>query len=233
MVCKHGRPQLTQDQEQQLFAESAGTCLLCNAPLFKKRVDGRALSIAERSHIVAHSEKGPRGNVRMPVSSRSNPENIVLLCPTCHTIVDKDPIAYPTKLLLARKQRRAAAVAGIGGVPTFGSRSDARNAVEAILDRNETIFRAIGPDPLDGSLPSTEAAAKWRDRVLEDIVPGNELIVAIVGMNRDLAVKSDRTAAELLRLHTQDLARKHRGGEIIGCALRFPQQANQIFAGDS
>lgn len=232
MICKNGRPTLTRDQEQQLHAESAGTCLLCSMSLFKKRVDGRSLAIAERAHIVAHSEKGPRGSGRVSASARSDPANIVLLCPTCHTIVDKDPIAYPVELLLAKKRTRAAKVARIGGVPTFASRTDARNAVETILDRNETIFRVIGPNPLDGSLPSTEAAAKWRDRVLEEIVPGNELIVAIVEMNPDLTTRPDRIAAEQLRLHTQDLARKHQCGEIIGHALRFPREATQIFAGN-
>jgi hypothetical protein len=201
--------------------------------LFKiRRTDGTALSIAERAHIVAHSESGPRGEGGMSASARSDPANLVLLCPTCHTTVDKDPSAYPVHTLLSEKRTRAAAVARIGGTPTFASRSDARDAVAAILTRNETIFRTMGPDPRDGSLPSTEAAAKWRDRVREDIVPGNELIVAIVEMNPHLATSADQVAAERLRLHVQDLARKHRDGEIIGRALRFPEEATRIFAGD-
>lgn len=232
MVCRNGRPKLDLDQERRLFAESAGTCLLCNTSLFKDlRVCGRSLSIAERAHIVAHSDKGPRGKASLPANSRSDPANIVLLCPTCHTIVDKAPTANPTDLLVSKKQTRAAAVARIGGVPTFATRSEARRAVETILDRNDTIFRTIGPDPLDGSLPSREAAAKWRDRVLQDIVPGNELIVAIVEMNPDLTTRVDRLAAEQLRLHVQDLASKHRCGKIIGPALRFPDAATCIFAG--
>lgn len=233
MVCRNGRAKLDLDQRRRLFAESAGTCLLCNTPLFKElHARGRSLSIAEQAHVVAHSEKGPRGEVSPPAGSRNDPANIVLLCPTCHTIVDKAPTAYPTDLLLGKKQTRAAAVAGIGGVPTFATRSEARRAVEAILDRNETIFRTIGPAPLDGSLPSRETAAKWRDRVLEDIVPGNELIVAIVEMNPDLTTRVDRLAAEKLRLHVQDLASKHQYGKIVGPALRFPEEATCIFTGD-
>jgi hypothetical protein len=167
----------------------------------------------------------------MSASARGDLANLVLLCSTCHIAVDKDPAAYPAELLLAKKRVRAIAVARIGGVPTFASRRDARDAVEAILDRNETIFSIMGPNPCDGSLPSAEAAAKWRERVLGDIVPGNELIVAIVEMNPNLTTRPDRTAAELLRLHTQDLARKHRSGEIVGPALRFPREAVDIFKG--
>lgn len=233
MVCGNGRPQLNRDQDRQLFAESAGTCLLCSAPLFKNgQTHDRTLSIAERAHIVAHSERGPRGDGSVPTSARSDPANIVLLCPTCHVIVDKDPVTYPERLLLSKKQTRAAAIARVGGVPTFASRTDARRAVETILQRNETIFRTVGPDPSDGSLPSTEAAARWRDCVLEDIIPGNELIVAIVEMNPDLTTNADRLAAEQLRLHVQDLSRKHRCSEVLAPALRFPEAAAHILAGD-
>lgn len=65
--------------------------------------------------------------------------------------------------------------------------------------------------------------------MLDEIVPGNELVVAMVEMNPDLATPADVSAAELLRLHTQDLAAKHRGQEITGPALRFPEEAKEIF----
>jgi hypothetical protein len=231
MACTNGRLQLDRDQERRLFAESAGTCLLCDKPLFREPDAATgSVSIAEKAHIVAHSEKGPRGSADVPTGARSDPANIVLLDPTCHTIVDKAPEAYPAELLLSKKQTRAAAVARIGGSPTFTTRTDARVAVEAILSRNEMIFRTLGPDPLDGSLPSTEAAAKWRDRVLDDVIPGNELIVAIVEMNPDLATKLDREAAEQLRLHVQDLVAKHRSGVVVAPAVRFPDAATNIFA---
>lgn len=232
MICRNGRPKLDQDQDRKLFAESAGTCLFCNTSLFtERRIGGSSLPIAERAHVVAHSRKGPRGNSQMSNGDRSTPTNIVLLCPTCHTIVDNDPTGYPAELLLAKKQARTAAVERIGGVPIFTSRNDARKAVETILDKNEAIFRAAGPDPSNGSLHSTEAAATWRECVLGNIIPGNELILATVEMNPDLTTKADRRAAELLRLHTAGLARKHRSGEIIGYVSRFPEEALQIFAG--
>jgi len=192
----------------------------------------RSISIAERAHIVAHSAAGPRGDSGVPASYRSEPANIVLLCPTCHTMADKSPDAYPKQLLLMKKAARAAAVARVGGTPIFGKREDARRAVEAVLERNTMIFHTSGPSAKDGSLPSTEAAEKWSRLVLEEIVPGNELIVAIVELNPHLATTSDRSAMELLRLHTRDLAEKHRGGPLTAPAIRFPKVAEQIFAGE-
>jgi hypothetical protein len=229
VACTEGRPKPKAEQDRRLFAESAGTCLLCNATLFPS--PGR-ITIAERAHVVAHSAVGPRGDSRLSSEDRSDPANIVLLCPNCHTQVDKDPEAYPTEWLLARKAARATAVAMIGGTPTFSSRATARRAVESILERNRIIFQTAGPGQ-DGSLPTIESAARWSQHVLDEIVPGNELIVAIVQMNDGLASSSDRTAAELLRLHTKDLAAKHRGEPLIAPARRFPETAVHIFAEES
>jgi hypothetical protein len=231
VVCNNGRPQLSQDDDRRLFAESAGTCLLCNRPLFADvAAANRSISIAERAHIVAHSASGPRGDTSVSSDYLSDPANIVLLCPTCHTTADKAPDAYPPSLLLAKKAARSAAVARVGGAPTFDTKQQARQAVENVLNRNNTIFRTFGPDPLSGSMESTEAAERWSQVVLDEIVPGNELIVAIVQMNPHLATSADVSAGELLRLHTQDLATKHRGEEMTGPALRFPEAAEKIFA---
>jgi hypothetical protein len=231
VVCTNGRPSLSQDEDRQLFAESAGTCLLCNTRLFAALQPGmRSMSITERAHVVAYADRGPRADVSLSAEDRNDPSNIVLLCPTCHTKVDKAPEAFPTETLLARKASRRAAVELVGGTPTFDSRDAARRAVAKILERNRVIFNNYGPSPDDGSHASREEADRWRRHVLEDIVPGNELVVAIVDINESLASGKDREAAELLRLHTQDLAEKHGGSDLMAQARRFPATANEIFA---
>jgi hypothetical protein len=146
-------------------------------------------------------------------------------------MADKSPERYPAERLLAKKAARAKAVAIVGGTPIFEKREEARRAVEFVLERNAVIFHTAGPNDVDGSLPSTEAANKWSRLVLEDIVPGNELIVAMVDLNPNLTTTSDRSAAELLRQHTKDLGEKHREGSLTAPARRFPQAAEQIFAG--
>jgi len=189
------------------------------------------ISIVERAHIVGHSVSGPRGSEALSVEQRSSSENIVLLCPNCHTLVDKSPEEYPAGRLLAAKRARRDAVERLGRVRTFENRRQARQYVDAILMRNRAVFHSLGPDGV-GGLASTDAAAKWSDAVLRDIVPGNELIVALVDANSSVATAEDRDAAEQLRLHTIDLAQKHRDGVAAGPALRFPPAAERIFGGE-
>lgn len=230
LACSNGRPKLSQDQDRRLFAESAGTCLICSTPLFPDLPNPpRSISIAERAHVVAHSDEGPRADRAVSATKRSDPSNIILLCPTCHTQVDKVPENYPIEDLLSRKAARGEAVAMVGGTPLFKTRADARKVVKEILEKNRIIFRNFGPDVADGSIASMEEAERWSRHVIEDIVPGNELIVAIVENNRPLTNAEDREAAELLRMHTRDLAEKHRGRPVAALARRFPEAANNLF----
>jgi 5-methylcytosine-specific restriction endonuclease McrA len=231
MACKKGRVKLTVDQDRQLFVDSAGTCLLCQTPLFGTSPRGRSIPVAERAHIVAHSPVGPRGSETKGSSTVDDLTNLVLLCPTCHIKVDKEPAEYPTEMLFGLKAKRAAAVARVGGVIVYATRADARTAVEEILRQNRETFTKYGPDSDNGSLPTLEAAAKWRDLVLTEVVPRNELLVSIVQVNKDLASEADRLAAEHLRAHTRDLAAKHNGDPLLAPSQKFPKAAENIFSG--
>lgn len=71
-----------------LFSRSAGQCNIC-----KKNVP----HLAERAHIIAHSENGARGDSLL--QSINSYDNLILLCPTCHTEIDKFPERYPSEKL--------------------------------------------------------------------------------------------------------------------------------------
>lgn len=46
--------------------------------------------IGQEAHIVAEEDDGPRGDPSMPVSERNAYANLILLCPTHHTLIDKE-----------------------------------------------------------------------------------------------------------------------------------------------
>lgn len=213
-----------------LFVESAGTCLVCSTTLFPSDPKNtRSIPIAERAHIVAHSVDGPRGDDPLDPDSRRDPENIILLCPSCHTMVDKAPESFPAQDLLGRKHRRRQAVSLIGGTPLFFDRLEARRATELILTRNRMLFEYYGPSSENSSIEYAEAADAWSACVLDEIIPNNRLLVAIVEVNDHLATSIDLEAAELLRHHTNDLEYKHTRGQTLRPAMQFPSEAELIF----
>nr|WP_243437615.1 HNH endonuclease [Streptomyces sp. FH025] len=189
----------------------------------------KSISIAERAHVVAHSDDGPRADPGIPQELRDDPSNLVLLCPSCHTKADKDPDSYPADVLIKAKEARRKAISLIGGTPLFSSRTEARKAVRKLLLKNRVAFREKGPDPESGAVESEELAAVWSECVLREITPNNRLIVAIAEINEDLATDGEIEIIELLRHHTDALESKHLGNPLIGPAPRFPSQAELLF----
>src|SRR5665647_1827404 len=53
--------------------------------------DGSAIKLAQVAHIVAASTQGPRAGPGATDDSLTSIKNLVLLCPTCHVLVDRAP----------------------------------------------------------------------------------------------------------------------------------------------
>ena len=64
--------------------------------------------IGEMAHIVAQSEQGPRGHSKLDQEERDSYGNLILLCPKCHTMIDKDPDTWSVEKLLEMKREHEA-----------------------------------------------------------------------------------------------------------------------------
>ncbi len=94
IIKKVDRKQIPIDIERELYSKSAGLCNMC-----KKLVVGYGQSIAEKAHICAFSdnENAPRANKDYAYDNSIS--NLILLCPNCHTTVDKYPELFPVEHL--------------------------------------------------------------------------------------------------------------------------------------
>ena len=75
-----------------LLVRSGGRCAICYRDLFASEVTWKAVGLGERAHIVGRStgERSPRGDDPLPLGSRDEAANLLLLCGTCHDDLD-DP----------------------------------------------------------------------------------------------------------------------------------------------
>lgn len=89
---------------KQLFISCGHTCPFpgCTLTLIDYGSDPPTI-LGEIAHIEASSTAGPRGNANLSAKSRDAYENLIVLCPTHHTLVDKDPARFPTEDLRAWK----------------------------------------------------------------------------------------------------------------------------------
>lgn len=105
--------------KRKLWASSGGFCGKpdCHSDLFPFFESGKITNIEELAHIIGQKEKGPRGNNPLPLDERDEFENIILLCPTCHTIVDKNPELFPNETIKQWKSNHEKSIADIFQVP--------------------------------------------------------------------------------------------------------------------
>ncbi|MGA2440420.1 MAG: HNH endonuclease [Tepidisphaeraceae bacterium] len=85
-----------------LWSRAAGRCSFpdCNRKLSEdKQSASESFPLGEQAHIVAEEDSGPRGQSNLTLEERNSYSNLVLMCPTHHTLVDKNPEDYPVERL--------------------------------------------------------------------------------------------------------------------------------------
>jgi hypothetical protein len=80
----------TQDK-WELYFKCGGLCSLCCEPLDYDKFSRSEINVKEYAHIIADREDGTRGSIESKKYA-GDIDNIILLCPTCHTKVDKDKL---------------------------------------------------------------------------------------------------------------------------------------------
>lgn len=74
-----------------LAVKSGGRCEFfgCNEYLFSDKITQESIKWGEFAHIYAFKEDGPRGYKKLRPTNINDVDNLMLLCPSCHTKIDK------------------------------------------------------------------------------------------------------------------------------------------------
>ena len=232
LTCDAGRAVISANTERELFASAAGHCQrpACGRYVFEEMGDA-TVSVGEMAHIIAAIPRGPRGESAIGPAERAQTANLLLLCASCHTLVDKSPEVHTVALLQRWKQDHTNRINALFVTPVFATRVDARAALETLLTRNRVIFERYGPESPAADEPESDASDIWRRKVLQSIIPTNRTIVNLIDTNSSLLRGDERKVLEELRQHVDDLEARHVTGVISTHALRFPPGAADLFAG--
>lgn len=226
------RKHIPAETKLRLFSEAAGHCQRpeCLRPLFPAEMGGDR-HIAEMAHVIPYGETGPRQHERPGGAFEANAfENLILLCPSCHTIVDKDPDGYSRSTLLGWKSNHLAALAHQQGVRPYEKRSQVRDAVVADMAENKAVWNEFAPT--DGMRfkhdPESEDAMTWQQRVRGVILPNHFRIQAILKANLHHMTEAERQTFAQYQEHVRGLSERHVCG-LAGRAIRYPAGMDGIF----
>lgn len=150
------RTLLPKDQKI-LLAEAGGQCELEGCPefIYEDMLTKQKFKFGEYAHIIGDSKDGPRGDVILSDEYCTNRNNILLLCPKHHKMIDTIVENYSVDQLFAMKKRheeRVRRILSIGKdrfstVITYAANVGCQNCVINPDEANETLL-------LDGWYPS-------------------------------------------------------------------------------
>ena len=170
---------ISREVDRQLYTFAGGRCEFdgCNKYLLKHHLTHIPGNFAEKAHICAFSEAGPRGkDETRPTEDINEIENLMLLCPDCHKLIDDNAerfdvatlrrhkidhesrIHYLTGFDKDRKATILQVLSKIAGQPASVSMADVMNAV-APRYPEDTQGVVINLNQLDDSAPSFLASA--------------------------------------------------------------------------
>jgi len=216
---------------RKLWASSGGFCGKpdCHADLFPFFESGEITSIEELAHIIGQKKKGPRGDNPLPISERDEFENIILLCPTCHTIIDKNPKLYPDDTVKQWKADHEKSIANIFQVPKFESREDVKKYLRPKLAENKTIFDKYGPHSENAINEQMATELMWEKLAIQKILPNNRKIEAVVDQNQDLLEANEFRLFIEFKLHREGFEYNKISGDVNSTVPTFPNGFENIF----
>jgi hypothetical protein len=229
VTCVGGRVAPSADTERKLFAHSAGRCQNpnCLRYLFFDG-DESPKTIAEMAHVIAASKVGPRGEAGHSPESLATFENLVLVCASCHTQIDKAPKSYPALTVFDWKSTHDAKVAAAFDIPTYSSRSQLAVPIHQLLRENRVVHQQYGPDNPINLDPDSELPVIWRRKVRSIVIPNSRTILQLTDRNVTLLSVRESDLLEKFRQHLDDLVARHILGHIEGGGSRFPTDMESI-----
>ena len=180
---------ITEMDIKKLWGKAAGHCCFTNCEtdcIHVLESSQDSVVIGEMAHVIARNATGPRGK-EDHVEDNSY-DNLILLCPTHHTLVDKAPDSYPVDKLLAMKKAMEERVSKMwNDTKVFSSVEDMCQAIAKLLIRNKSVWKEYGPESeLAQRDPFSNMATYWDLQKLSVIVPNNKKIISIIEANQNL-----------------------------------------------
>lgn len=148
-----------------LWSRAGGRCSfpLCNTSLIQEGTgNDTPVVIGEIAHIVARHSEGPRGKELFQEVDRDILENLILLCPVHHVIIDQQPHTYTVEVLTQMKNQHEQSMKAqldlynriSSPVPHYQIQNTSPIQGLAIGDHNTNTYHYYHPGGIDTQQPN-------------------------------------------------------------------------------
>ena len=221
---------ISESVKKALYMESAGYCQNpnCNCSLFPLFESGRVSNIVELAHIIGQKIDGPRGISNLNMVDRDLLDNILTLCPTCHTLIDKNEDEYPVEILHEWKKQHKMKIDSLFAVAEYDNKRELIKVIMPLFSENQYIFENYGPYSENALLSGYEAVNLWNKKVFEKVLPNNRKLVQYFKMNEKLFKPDDIFVLYKFYNHCEEFEYNKISGNKNSLAIKFPKEIYKI-----
>lgn len=221
-----------------LWAAAAGRCAFpdCREKLCADQAGTFApYTIGEMAHIKGERAKSNRHDPDQDLDERDAYPNLILLCPTHHTLIDQkeNEDTYGADRLLEMKAQHEAFISSRLDDPTFENKWEVAASIYHLLVENHEVWIAFGPlsDIARKNPNSEDAYAVWRSERLSTIVPNSRLMLASIEANKKLFSADEQAALAAFSLHARSYERWVADEVAYEAVVRFPKAFETLIKG--
>lgn len=222
-----------------LWANAAGRCSStdCN----EKLTVGQAAQVAphtlgEMAHIKGKKPGSNRYDEEQLDVQRDSYENLILLCPNHHTIIDKpeNEDVYSVDVLVEMKLDHENHVNNCLDATDMKSIEQVKDKIAIYLSENKQAWQQYGPlSQIALKSPhSEELYAVWTSERLSTIVPNNRKIASLLTAKRDLFKRNDQEIISQFMSHVESYEKWVNDEISYQAVLQFPVDFEQLILGN-
>ena len=227
---------ITEKSIKILWANSGNICAFpeCNI-----RITGLAektsYTLGEMAHIKGNKHGSNRYDSDQSDKDRHDHTNLILLCPTHHTLIDKpeNESIYTVNQLKKIKKDHEASVAAKLKIEGMGNLNNLKKRIIPYLKDNYSVWMEYGPnsekarrDPQNAELYQI-----WLQARIERIVPNNRIILELVKANRMLFDTKDQQIVSEFITHVESYEMWVTSSNTYESVKPFPQTFNELIHG--
>lgn len=218
-----------------LWSAAGGRCAFpdCWERLCYHEAEGVApYTLGEMAHICGDKPGANRHDPAQTPQERDDYQNLILLCPTHHRLIDRqeNEEVYTEAVLRSMKEGHEARVLASLEESDDQTKMEIVRAIHMLLEENRQVWAQYGPQSdLARLQPYNEAAhAVWVSERLSVIVPNNRKIAALLRKHQELFAPTEQRAVSTFLMHARSYDQWVQDAIPYEAVMRFPVEFDDL-----
>jgi hypothetical protein len=230
---------ITNKSIKLLWSNAAGRCSFrsCGERLSVEEAEGvNPYTLGEMAHIKGNKLGSNRYDVEQPAIERDSYENLILLCPTHHTLIDKaeNEDAFSIELLHEMKREHESLISTRLRGSKIDNIEQLKDKIAPYMAENYQAWEQYGPLSENAlkNPNSDQVYALWTSERLSTIVPNNREIVALVQEYRQFFSRREQRAVSKFIQHVESYEQWVHDNIPYNAVQRFPSDFEVLILGE-